>query len=101
MFDIIFTVLTNNSVSQVAEKSTSVPEQSTPSSSIISSKWDVVISNAIVKTSIGFGAGVLCSVLFFKRRSFPVWLGTGIGLGRAWSEGDTVFRNAGVREVNA
>ncbi|QPG77257.1 Mitochondrial inner membrane organizing system component [Brettanomyces nanus] len=73
----------------------------TASSDIINSKWDVVISNGIVKAGLGFGAGVLVSVLFFKRRAFPVWLGTGFGLGRAYSEGDSVFRDAGVREVRA
>ncbi|VEU20471.1 DEKNAAC101254 [Brettanomyces naardenensis] len=85
-------------MSQAIEKSTTTDA---PSSQIISSKWDVIISNGIVKTGLGFGAGVLFSVLFFKRRAFPVWLGTGFGLGRAYSEGDSVFRGAGLREVKA
>ncbi|GMM48949.1 Mic10 protein [Pichia kluyveri] len=73
----------------------------TPSSSIVSSAWDTAISNAIVKTGLGFGTGVLVSVLLFKRRSFPVWLGVGFGLGRGYSEADSVFRDVGVRKVNA
>ncbi|KAG7865802.1 hypothetical protein KL918_004281 [Ogataea parapolymorpha] len=64
-------------------------------------QWDVVISNGIVKSGLGFGAGVLASVLFFRRRAFPVWLGLGFGLGRAYSEGDSIFREAGIREVKA
>ncbi|GEQ70552.1 hypothetical protein JCM33374_g4230 [Metschnikowia sp. JCM 33374] len=45
------------------------------------------------KTALGFGGGVLASVLFFKRRSFPVWVGVGFGLGRGYSEGDAIFRS--------
>ncbi|ESX01357.1 hypothetical protein HPODL_00753 [Ogataea parapolymorpha DL-1] len=74
---------------------------SSPSTSLVNAKWDVVISNGIVKSGLGFGAGVLASVLFFRRRAFPVWLGLGFGLGRAYSEGDSIFREAGIREVKA
>ncbi|KAH3672328.1 hypothetical protein WICMUC_004299 [Wickerhamomyces mucosus] len=75
---------------------------STPSQSILNDRWDVVISNTIVKTGLGFGVGVLASVLVFRRRAFPVWLGVGFGLGRGFAEGDAVFRsNAGLRTVKA
>ncbi|GMG19724.1 unnamed protein product [Ambrosiozyma monospora] len=74
---------------------------SQPSASLVNAKWDIVISNGIVKTGLGFGAGVLASVLLFKRRSFPVWLGVGFGLGRSYSEGDSIFREAGLRNVKA
>ncbi|KAH3682381.1 hypothetical protein WICPIJ_006645 [Wickerhamomyces pijperi] len=75
---------------------------STPSQSILNDRWDVVISNTIVKTGLGFGVGVLASVIAFKRRAFPVWLGVGFGLGRGYAEGDAVFRsNAGLRTVKA
>ncbi|OWB58094.1 hypothetical protein B5S28_g4087 [[Candida] boidinii] len=73
----------------------------TPSSTLIDSKWDLVLSNAIVKTGLGFGAGVLASVLVFRRRSFPVWIGVGFGLGRAYAEGDSIFRSSGLREIKA
>ena len=56
-------------------------------------QWDVVLSNTMIKTALGFGGGVLASVLFFKRRSFPVWVGVGFGLGRGYSEGDAIFRS--------
>lgn len=71
---------------------------------ILSDKWDVIVSNGLVKTGLGFGAGVVLSVLLFRRRAWPVFLGTGIGLGRGWAEGDAVFRfekDAGKREIAA
>lgn len=68
--------------------------------SILNDKWDLVLSNVLVKAGLGFGVGVAASVLFFKRRAFPVWLGVGFGLGRGYSEGDAIFRStAGVRTV--
>ncbi|CAD1811449.1 MICOS complex subunit MIC10 [Candida parapsilosis] len=90
--------------------STSAPTSSTPASQIIptssqnllNDKWDVVLSNALIKTGLGFGGGVLASILFFKRRQFPVWLGIGFGLGRGYAEGDAIFRsNHGLRTVKA
>ncbi|KGK37755.1 hypothetical protein CAS74_002034 [Pichia kudriavzevii] len=60
-----------------------------PSSTIISSAWDVALSNAIVKTGLGFGG------------AFPVWLGVGFGLGRSYAEADSVFREAGIRRIDA
>ncbi|KAL3234239.1 MICOS complex subunit MIC10 [Nakaseomyces bracarensis] len=72
----------------------------TPVRSILNDKWDVVLSNMIVKMGLGFGVGVVTSVLFFRRRSFPVWLGVGFGAGRGYSEGDAIFRStAGLRQV--
>ncbi|RLV92240.1 MICOS complex subunit MIC10 [Spathaspora sp. JA1] len=74
----------------------------TPSQNLLNEKWDVVLSNAVIKTGLGFGAGVLTSILIFKRRSFPVWLGIGFGLGRGYSEGDAIFRSThGLRTVKA
>lgn len=83
-------------------------QQAARSDKILSEKWDAALSNGIVKTGLGFGAGVVASVLFFRRRAFPVWLGTGVGAGRAWAEGDALFRDtailsqeSGVRQVSA
>jgi inner membrane organizing system protein 1 len=75
--------------------------QTVPSTQLVSSAWDTALSNAIVKTGLGFGGGVLVSVLLFKRRAFPVWLGVGFGLGRSYAEADSVFREAGIRKVEA
>lgn len=83
-------------------------KQAARSDKILSEKWDAALSNGIVKTGLGFGAGVVASVLLFRRRAFPVWLGTGFGAGRAWAEGDALFRDSayiphesGVRQVSA
>lgn len=74
----------------------------TPTRSILNEKWDIVLSNVVVKTGMGFGAGIVASVLLFKRRAFPVWLGIGFGLGRGYAEGDAIFRSsAGLRTINA
>ncbi|KAL6450309.1 MIC10 MICOS complex subunit MIC10 [Candida maltosa Xu316] len=68
-------------------------QQLVPSQNLLNDKWDVVLSNALIKTGLGFGGGVLASILFFKRRAFPVWLGIGFGLGRGYAEGDAIFRS--------
>ncbi|OAV99914.1 hypothetical protein PTTG_25105 [Puccinia triticina 1-1 BBBD Race 1] len=61
------------------------------SENILSEKTDVCIANAIVKTGMGFGAGVIVSVIAFKRRAFPVWIGIGSGLGAAYSDCQRTF----------
>ncbi|PWN49942.1 DUF543-domain-containing protein [Violaceomyces palustris] len=74
------------------------------SEDILSQKTDLCISNAIVKTGLGFSAGVVLSVLLFKRRAFPVWLGTGFGLGSGYTDCDRSFNPVavpGVRVVPA
>lgn len=71
------------------------------SANIVNSKWDIAISNGIVKTGLGLGAGIIASAVLFKRRQFPVWLGLGFGLGRSYAEGDSIFRDAGLRSIEA
>ncbi len=86
---------TNPSMSEQIQTTNSVP-------SILDKRWDVVLSNVVAKTALGAGVGIVTSVLFFKRRAFPVWIGIGFGLGRGYAEGDAIFRtNAGLRKVNA
>lgn len=66
--------------------------------SLLNDKWDIVLSNMLMKVGMGFGVGVIASVIFFKRRTFPVWLGIGFGVGRGYAEGDAVFRStSGIR----
>ncbi|PWY99660.1 DUF543-domain-containing protein [Testicularia cyperi] len=69
------------------------------SEDIISQKTDLCISNAVVKTGIGFSAGVVLSVLLFRRRAFPVWLGTGFGLGSAYTDCERSFNPVAVPGV--
>lgn len=38
----------------------------TASQNLLNDKWDVVLSNALIKTGLGFGGGVLASILFLK-----------------------------------
>lgn len=88
-----------HSMSQV-KTAESVASHETPSQSLLNDKWDIVLSNALIKTGLGFGGGVLASILLFRRRSFPVWVGVGFGLGRGYSEGDAIFRSSyGLRQV--
>ncbi|XP_075893238.1 MICOS complex subunit Mic10-like [Nelusetta ayraudi] len=44
-------------------------------------KWDRCLADTAVKTVTGLAVGVAMSVLFFKRRSWPVSFGSGLGLG--------------------
>lgn len=45
----------------------------------------------IIKSSLGLSFGVVFSVLLFKRRAWPAWVGLGFGAGRAWEEADGMF----------
>ncbi|SGZ46899.1 CIC11C00000000197 [Sungouiella intermedia] len=79
-----------------------VQEITPTSQNLLNDKWDLVLSNTLIKTGLGFGGGVLASILFFKRRTFPVWIGVGFGLGRGYSEGDAIFRSDyGIRSYKA
>ncbi|SCZ95343.1 BZ3500_MvSof-1268-A1-R1_Chr11-2g03446 [Microbotryum saponariae] len=57
---------------------------------------DICVSNAIVKAGIGFGAGVVCSAILFRRRPWPVLVGLGFGLGQGYSDCERVFNPAAV-----
>lgn len=45
----------------------------------------------IIRSSLGLSFGVVFSVLLFKRRAWPAWVGLGFGAGRAWEEADGMF----------
>ena len=45
----------------------------------------------IIKSSLGLSFGVVFSVLLFKRKAWPAWIGLGFGAGRAWEEADGTF----------
>ncbi|KXN74858.1 DUF543-domain-containing protein [Conidiobolus coronatus NRRL 28638] len=59
---------------------------SVPSEQFLSEKRDRCISNLIVNGGLGLCLGVVTSVVFFKRRAFPVYLGAGFGLGTALAD---------------
>jgi len=55
----------------------------------------------IIRSTLGLSFGVIFSVLLFKRRTWPAWVGLGFGAGRAWEEADASFRrgNQPVRDA--
>ncbi|KAL5339920.1 hypothetical protein BJX70DRAFT_397387 [Aspergillus crustosus] len=58
----------------------------------VNGHWDRAISSVIIRSSLGLSFGVVFSVLLFKRRAWPAWVGLGFGAGRAWEEADASFR---------
>jgi MICOS complex subunit MIC10 len=48
----------------------------------------------LIRSGLGLSFGVIFSVLLFKRRAWPAWVGLGFGAGRAWEEADGMFRLA-------
>ncbi|PWN39437.1 DUF543-domain-containing protein [Ceraceosorus guamensis] len=75
------------------------PTPRVPSEDIISQKTDLCLSNAILKTGIGFSVGVVASVILFRRRAFPVWLGTGFGAGQGYTDCQRSFSPVAVPGV--
>lgn len=53
---------------------------------LIDVQWDRCLSNLLVKSTLGLGFGVVFSVLLFKRRAWPAFVGVGFGAGRAYEE---------------
>ncbi|KAL2112354.1 hypothetical protein VUR80DRAFT_7817 [Thermomyces stellatus] len=56
------------------------------SEALLNEKWDRCLSNLLVKSTLGVGFGVVFSVLLFKRRAWPAFVGAGFGAGRAYEE---------------
>ncbi|XP_034542542.1 MICOS complex subunit MIC10 [Notolabrus celidotus] len=48
-------------------------------------KWDRCMADTVVKAATGLGVGVVFSVLLFKRRTWPVAFGSGLGLGMGFA----------------
>ncbi|KAJ8370991.1 hypothetical protein SKAU_G00110190 [Synaphobranchus kaupii] len=48
-------------------------------------KWDRCLADTAVKLGAGLGLGIVFSVVFFKRRTWPIAFGSGAGLGMAYS----------------
>ncbi|KAM0284962.1 hypothetical protein ACHAQH_001651 [Verticillium albo-atrum] len=64
------------------------------SEALLNEKWDRCASNLLVKSSLGLGFGVVFSVLLFKRRAWPAFVGAGFGAGRAYEECNFNLRQA-------
>ncbi|XP_046896421.1 MICOS complex subunit MIC10 [Hypomesus transpacificus] len=48
-------------------------------------KLDQCIADSVVKLGAGLGLGIVFSVVFFKRHTWPIAFGLGGGLGMAYS----------------
>ncbi|XP_077386727.1 MICOS complex subunit Mic10-like isoform X2 [Festucalex cinctus] len=56
-------------------------------------KWDRCLADTTVKAVTGLGVGIIFSVLLFKRRTWPVSFGVGLGLGMGYSNCQNDFRS--------
>ncbi|KAH7883020.1 hypothetical protein F5I97DRAFT_1938894 [Phlebopus sp. FC_14] len=65
----------------------------TSSENIVSQK---AMADLLVKSGVGFGVGVVASVILFRRRTWPVALSTGFGMGAAYADCDRSFNPARV-----
>ncbi|VDN51431.1 unnamed protein product [Dracunculus medinensis] len=59
--------------------------KSTRSEDLMGEKVDRCIADSILKICGGLAIGIVSSVALFKGRLFPVWFGSGVGLGMGWS----------------
>ncbi|KAI6002151.1 hypothetical protein EDD15DRAFT_2361491 [Pisolithus albus] len=53
-----------------------------------------IVADLLVKAGVGFGVGVVASVILFRRRTWPVALSTGFGMGAAYADCDRLFNPA-------
>ncbi|WOO76807.1 MICOS complex subunit MIC10 [Vanrija pseudolonga] len=61
------------------------PAAPVPSEDQIARKFDNCLADLLVNAGVGFGVGVVASVILFRRRGWPVALSTGFGAGVAYS----------------
>ncbi|KAJ7085706.1 hypothetical protein B0H15DRAFT_365149 [Mycena belliarum] len=64
------------------------------SEDILGQKYDRCLADFLVKTGVGFSAGVVLSVVLFKRRTWPIALSTGFGAGVSYADCDRSFNPA-------
>ncbi|KAF2734088.1 DUF543-domain-containing protein [Polyplosphaeria fusca] len=64
------------------------------SEALLNEKWDRCLSSMLIRSGLGLSFGVVFSVLLFKRRAWPAFVGLGFGAGRAWEECDSSFKRA-------
>ncbi|GAM85939.1 hypothetical protein ANO11243_039490 [Dothideomycetidae sp. 11243] len=70
------------------------------SEALLNEKWDHCLSTLLIRSTLGASFGVIFSVLLFKRRAWPAFVGLGFGAGRAWEECDNVSRETFSQIVN-
>ncbi|VDD82175.1 unnamed protein product [Mesocestoides corti] len=62
------------------------------SEDILGRKVDRCISDILIKTGTGVSVGIIVSVLFARRRPWPLIFGTGFGLGMGISNCNSEFK---------
>ncbi|KAG1789145.1 uncharacterized protein HD556DRAFT_1447208 [Suillus plorans] len=69
-------------------------EKASSSENIVSQKYDRCLADLLVKAGVGFSVGVVASVILFRRRTWPIALSTGFGIGAAYADCDRSFNPA-------
>ncbi|XP_038678105.1 MICOS complex subunit MIC10 [Scyliorhinus canicula] len=59
----------------------------------VTKKAERCMADAAVKLGAGFGLGIVFSLIVFKRRSWPIIFGTGLGLGMAYANCQNDFQS--------
>lgn len=59
----------------------------------VGEKYDRCLTDIVTHTAAGLGVGLLASVVFFRRKTWPITLGGGFGLGMAFGNCQSEFRN--------
>ncbi|KAI9219715.1 hypothetical protein BC828DRAFT_385428 [Blastocladiella britannica] len=63
-----------------------ISEPAIPSEELLARKWDRCLSNFVVKVGAAASVGIVTSVILFRKRTWPVALASGFGLGVAYEE---------------
>ncbi|GAB6031302.1 hypothetical protein CHUAL_009098 [Chamberlinius hualienensis] len=64
------------------------------SEDILGVKWDRCVSDTLIKVGAGFAVGAVASLILFRRRKWPLLVGTGAGLGMGLSNCQHSLNNA-------
>ncbi|KAJ1503373.1 MICOS complex subunit MIC10 [Coelomomyces lativittatus] len=69
-----------------------------PSEEILARKWDRCISNLVIKVATSTSVGILSSVTLFQKKTWPVALAAGFGLGLAYEQCQKYVKKAKPRK---
>ncbi|CAJ0572366.1 unnamed protein product, partial [Mesorhabditis spiculigera] len=57
----------------------------TKSEDELGAKVDRCFADSLLKLTGGVAIGIVVSVAFLKGRTWPIWFGSGVGIGAGWS----------------